>query len=67
MSWLALLLVLCAAGCVSVPAYERERLAHPAMNDGADTEGDAMAAHVRGAREAALPAGEAAGGGCGCD
>lgn len=55
------------SACAAVPAYERETLAHPAMRDGADPEGDAMRAHVAGAREAALDPGESGGGGCGCN
>jgi Domain of unknown function (DUF4266) len=61
--WLAT----CAGGCASVPAYDRETLAHPAMAEPLDPELAAMFAHVAGAREAALDPGNAAGGGCGCN
>jgi len=58
---------LAAAGCAPVPAWERETLAHPAMRDDADPEGQAVSRHVAGAREAALDPGSSGGGGCGCN
>ncbi len=50
-----------------VRAWERETLAHPAMAEQLDPEGDTFDAHVAGAREAALDPGSAGGGGCGCN
>ena len=54
-------------GCVPVRPWERETLAHPAMAEQTDPEGDTFEAHVAGAREAALDPGAAGGGGCGCN
>jgi hypothetical protein len=52
-------------GCAVVPRYEREVLAHPAMNPDAMSERAARRFHF--AREAASGGdGLAAGGGCGC-
>lgn len=56
-----------AAGCANVPAYERETLSHRAMRDDVDPEGDAVRAHVAGARETALDPATSGGGGCGCN
>jgi Domain of unknown function (DUF4266) len=56
-----------SAGCASVPAYDREALAHRAMTEPLDPERSALAGHVAGAREAALNPGNSAGGGCGCN
>lgn len=56
---------LCA--CSAVPAWQRGRLAHPAMSDVPDPAGAAFEAHVRAARESALDPGGAGGGGCGCN
>lgn len=62
----ALLFVL-ATGCVPVAAWQRERLAQPAMQDTRLPEGAAFDAHVRGARESALDPAASGGGGCGCN
>jgi len=61
------LLAVLAAGCANVPAYERETLSHRAMRDDVDPEGDAVGAHIAGAREAALDPATSGGGGCGCN
>jgi hypothetical protein len=66
---LALLLLACAlAGCHHVAPYEREQLAKPGM-DTRDREAfrNMFHGHVFEAREGALPGGEHAGGGCGCN
>jgi hypothetical protein len=64
---LPLLLLVGLCGCAHVPAWERERLAHPAMQESADPEAEAFDHHVHGAREAAVEPGAVAGGGCGCN
>lgn len=53
--------------CVPIPAWDRERLAHPAMRDAAHAECAGFDAHVRAARESALEPATAGGGGCGCN
>jgi hypothetical protein len=59
------LLALAADGCAHVPAYEREKLAHPTMT----TEDLARPSedHVRAVQEGAVGGGDASGGGCGCN
>jgi hypothetical protein len=59
------LLGLAASGCAHVPAYEREKLAHPMMT----TEDLARASedHVRAVQEGAVGGGDSSGGGCGCN
>jgi len=64
---LALALAVGAAACAPVAPWRRGRLAHPAMTDARDPEGDAFDGHLRGAREAALEPSGAGGGGCGCN
>lgn len=56
-----------AAGCATVPAWQRETLSHPAMKEELDPEGALFDAHVAGAREVALDPGSSGGGGCGCN
>lgn len=58
-------LALAADGCAHVPAYEREKLAHPTMT----TEDLARPSedHVRAVQEGAVGGGDATGGGCGCN
>lgn len=58
-------LALAADGCAHVPAYEREKLAHPTMTtaDLARPSED----HVRAVQEGAVGGGDATGGGCGCN
>jgi hypothetical protein len=63
-SWIA---VLALGGCATVQPWERELLAHPAMAESTDPEGEAFDAHVRGAHEAGLDPGASGGGGCGCN
>jgi hypothetical protein len=53
--------------CVPVAAWQRERLAHPAMQDTPRAECAAFDGHVRGARETALDPSASGGGGCGCN
>ncbi len=67
MRTLIVALLLAAPACASVPPWERETLAHRAMRDDADPEGDSVDAHIAGAREAALDPGASGGGGCGCN
>lgn len=59
--------ILCSAGCATVPAWERETLAHEEMQERPDPEAAAMRSHVAGARESALEPGRGGGGGCGCN
>jgi hypothetical protein len=65
---LAALLAAPAAGCSHVAPYEREHLAKPGM-DTKDREAlrNRFYSHVYEAREGAMPAGDHAGGGCGCN
>lgn len=67
LAWLGLLL-LALAGCTHVAPYEREHLAKPGMDT---VTREALRArfyaHVYEAREGAMPGGEHAGGGCGCN
>jgi hypothetical protein len=62
------LLLLALGGCAHVAPYEREHLARPGMDP---KEREALRtkfyAHVYEAREGAMPSGEHAGGGCGCN
>jgi len=58
---------LALGGCATVPAWERETLAQPAMAAEPDPEATAFEAHFDGARESALDPGAAGGGGCGCN
>jgi hypothetical protein len=58
-------LLMGAAGCASVAAYDRERLAHPTMST-ADLVG-AGEEHVRAIQEGATGGSLGAGGGCGCN
>lgn len=70
MSRAAATLTLVAAllgGCAAVAPWDRGTLAHPEMRDDADPDGAATAAHVAGAREAALDPSGSGGGGCGCN
>lgn len=61
-------LSICAAGCVSVAPYERDYIAKSSMDTDRREEGlDRFERHVWAAREGAMPPGEAAGGGCGCN
>lgn len=55
------------AGCATVQPWERGRLSHRTMREGAEPEADNMAAHEAGAREGALTPGASGGGGCGCN
>lgn len=62
------LLVSILGGCVSVAPYERGYTAKASMDTDRREEGlDRMERHVWAAREGAMPPGEAAGGGCGCN
>ena len=58
-------LIASAAGCASVPAYERGQLAHPTMttSDLARSSEE----HTRAVHEGATGGGFSAGGGCGCN
>jgi Domain of unknown function (DUF4266) len=60
-----LLVVLAAASCANVHAYERASLAHPSM-----TASDLVTPaedHVRAVQEGAIGGGSSVGGGCGCN
>lgn len=55
-------------GCSHVAPYDREHLAHPAMDTAARERFEAkFHGHVYDAREAAGSSGDVAGGGCGCN
>lgn len=63
---LASCMIACAAdGCAHVPAYEREKLAHPTMTT--DDLARPSEDHVRAVQEGAVGGGDATGGGCGCN
>jgi hypothetical protein len=63
---LALALAL-AAGCVRARVYQREILAHPAMQEPVSTAGARADQHLFEVREGSGGAAGAAGGGCGCN
>lgn len=63
---ISLLLLLCTA-CATVAPYEREHLARPGMDTAREAGSDRFYAHVREAREGALPETDTPGGGCGCN
>lgn len=60
-------LLLSIAGCTHVAPYEREHLAKPGMDAQREGQRARFQAHVYEAREGAMPGGEHAGGGCGCN
>ena len=66
---LGLLLALCAAagGCVTVRAEEKENLADPAMGFKSGGMAQRHEEHVLDNREGSSGAGNARGGGCGCN
>ncbi len=55
-----------SSGCVTVQPYERELLAHPAM-EGDEGSWGSFSKHIEGARESALDPGASGGGSCGCN
>ncbi|MFO0566024.1 MAG: DUF4266 domain-containing protein [Polyangiaceae bacterium] len=61
----AVVAVAASAGCASVAAYQRERLADPTMNP-SHGQSDALA-HVRAVQEGALGGELGAASGCGCN
>lgn len=65
LAWM--ILATLTSSCATVQAWERERLANPAMADVPDPERAAFDSHIAGARESALDPGSAGGGGCGCN
>lgn len=65
---LLLVPALLLGGCAHVQPYEREYLAHPAMDTAQREAGqDGFYGHVLDAREGAGSMGDVAGGGCGCN
>jgi hypothetical protein len=64
---LALLFLVCGAGCVRVRPYERELLAKLIMTFQPDPYEDVLDLHMLEAREGALGGYGSAGGGCGCN
>lgn len=62
---LVLAFLVCAA-CTPVAPWQRGTLAKDSMALEANPMDKAMRSHIYGSREAAIPAGAAAGGGCGC-
>jgi len=68
-AWLLLAVVASLLGaCSHVAPYEREHLAHPAMDTAARERAEArFHGHVYDAREGAGSSGDVAGGGCGCN
>lgn len=62
-----MLACLSATGCVTVKPADRELLADPAMTYGSDGPTGSHEAHVVQNREGSFGAGEASGGGCGCN
>jgi len=57
----------CAQGCATVAPYERERLAKPDMEFGADADVSAGEEHATAYREGSSGGFGASGGGCGCN
>lgn len=64
---LALVLVMCGAGCANVKPWQRERLADYTMQPDRDPLGTAQAEHIWFSREEASGGGSVGGGGCGCN
>jgi len=67
---LPIAVILCAlmlVGCVRVKVYQRERLAHPAMQGDVWPGQSAADEHVFEVREASKGATGSVGGGCGCN
>ncbi len=62
---IAVVLLVCAAGCTHVAPYQRGRLAHPTM--AASDEAGPAQAHVRAVHEGAVGGGDVAESGCGCN
>lgn len=59
-------IVLCATGCATVPAYRRERVADRIMSFGAEAKRDARLMKSFDAREGSTGGTGGAGGGCAC-
>lgn len=59
--------LLLASGCTAVKPWERDQLSRPEMAWDPDPLEAAHRSHVFHSKEASLPAGEAGGGGCGCN
>lgn len=70
-SWLVFACVVIASGsitgCATVAPYERERLARPDMEIGADKDVNAGSEHATAYREGSSGGFGASGGGCGCN
>ncbi len=64
-SALLLLAMICAVGCVRVPPYRRELLAHPTML--LTSPSGPAESHVYAIQEGASGGGQGAEGGCGCN
>ena len=62
----ALVIVLSASGCATVPAYRRERVADRIMSFGADARVDVRLMKSFDAREGSTGGTGGAGGGCAC-
>ena len=60
-------LALAASGCANVKAWERADLARPEMACDVDALTASQTNHIYFSKEGSLPAGEAGGGGCGCN
>jgi hypothetical protein len=56
-----------ATGCVAVKPWEKDLLAKPGMAWSDDARLATMQAHIGFSKEASLPAGGGAAGGCGCN
>ncbi len=61
------LVLLALASCARVSPYQREALARPDMQLGADGELDAGNEHAKAYREGSSGGGKAKAGGCGCN
>ena len=62
-----LVLTLCAGACAGVRPWERDQLARPEMAWEPDPLEAAQRSHIHFSKEGSLPAGDAGGGGCGCN
>jgi hypothetical protein len=65
--WGAAIVLACLAGCAGVRPWEREALAEPQMQIGADPEADLLEQHVFTYREGSAGGYGGSGGGCGCN
>ncbi len=65
--FLAAIMIVCAVGCATTKAWERETLAKPEMAPDGDEDREALRYHLLSTREGAVGGFGGGGGGCGCN